>query len=182
MMFELINLAFLYIFFQDLYSEELVNMFSVQSKLEDIAFKKKMECSYARNPYTNHQLRQATSEDVVQHISRNENSFNMVTNGGDADNVRELPHGRGKLKTVTGEVVYNGEWCKGKVLRPQLKLSYHLWAHTCSKGLIAQQNLYQYQIVVNHISLFVRCVFVTDVTGLLLGCLLLFFSLFPYYV
>ncbi|CAH3025695.1 unnamed protein product [Porites evermanni] len=98
----------------DLYSEGLVNMVSVQSKLEDIAFKKKMECSYARNPYTNHQLRQATSEDVVQHISRNKNSLNMVTNGGDAHNVRELPHGRGKLKTVTGEVVYNGEWCKGQ--------------------------------------------------------------------
>ena len=67
-------------------TEGKVNMVSVQSKLEHIAFKKKMECSYAQNPYTNHQLRLAISEDVVQHMSTNNNWFNAGTNGGD-DNV-----------------------------------------------------------------------------------------------
>lgn len=99
-------------------TEGKVNMVSVQSKLEDIAFKKKMECSYAKNPYTNHQLRLAISEDVVQHISTNNNLFNAGTNGGD-DSVCVLPHGQGKLKTLSGEMVYNGEWCKGKVFRPE---------------------------------------------------------------
>lgn len=101
-------------------TEGKVNMVSVQSKLEDITFKKKMECSYAQNPYTNHQLRLAISEDVVQHMSTNNNWFNAGTNGGD-ESVCVLPHGQGKLKTLSGEMVYNGEWYKGKVFRPEFQ-------------------------------------------------------------
>lgn len=49
-------------------NEPRANMLAVQSLLEEIAFKNKMECGYARNPFTNKQLKASTTEDVLQHV------------------------------------------------------------------------------------------------------------------
>lgn len=38
-------------------------------------FKNKMKCSYARNPFTNKQVKASTSEDVVQHVSERQRSL-----------------------------------------------------------------------------------------------------------
>ena len=73
---------------------------TVQSQLEDIAFKKKKRCSYARNPFSNECVR-ASSQDVIQHDFNNK------------DGTRKLPDGRGTLETLTGQVVYKGEWREG---------------------------------------------------------------------
>ena len=100
--------------FAELHTGGQVNILAVQSKLETIAFKTKMECSHAQNPFTNHQPKPSTTEDVVQHISSDKRSLSVGADSG-SRTLRNVPHGRGKLKTVTGEMVYSGEWCKGKV-------------------------------------------------------------------
>ena len=99
--------------FAELHIEGQVNILAVQSKLEAIAFKTKMECSHAKNPFTDHQPKTLTTEDVVQHISSDKPLFSVEADGG-SRSLRDVPHGHGKLETVTGEVVYNGDWCKGK--------------------------------------------------------------------
>ena len=95
----------------DLYTSGKVDMREVQSKLEAITFKTKMECSYARDPFSSKHLKPSTSEDLLQHIPpRRHVSFQVA----DSCSLRELPHGRGILKTVTGEFIYSGDWFRGE--------------------------------------------------------------------
>ena len=95
----------------DLYTNRKVDMREVQSKLEAITFKTKMECSYARDPFSSKYLKPSTSEDLLQHIPpRRHVSFQEA----DSCSLREFPHGRGILKTATGEFIYSGDWCRGK--------------------------------------------------------------------
>lgn len=98
-------------FFAEVQTEAGVNMVAVQADLEEIAFKNRMECSYARNPFSSQRHFQvSTSEDVIQHVTtvRDKNPFCVGTA------VRQLPHGHGNLKTVTGKLLYSGKWRKGK--------------------------------------------------------------------
>ena len=88
-------------------------MLTVQSKLEAVTFKTKMECNYAQNPFTSQQLKPSTSEDILQHISVDKVPSDLEPDGG-ACSGRELPHGRGTLRTATGEFIYSGDWYKGK--------------------------------------------------------------------
>ena len=105
---------FIYLYiFAELYVKGQVNMMAIESKLAEIAFKTKMECNYARNPFTNQNLEPSTSEDVLQHMSADERSFSDGADGS-ACSLRQLPHGCGTLKTATGEFVYSGGWCIGK--------------------------------------------------------------------
>ncbi|XP_074625472.1 uncharacterized protein LOC141883770 isoform X1 [Acropora palmata] len=85
-----------------------VNMITFQYDLEEITFKKKMECNYIRNPFSDLHVT-STSEDVVHHVFVRDKCF--VSVGAAA---KRLPHGSGILKTSTGKVLYSGEWCKGK--------------------------------------------------------------------
>ncbi|XP_078372534.1 uncharacterized protein LOC144656167 isoform X2 [Oculina patagonica] len=100
---------------QETHREPQVNMLAVQCNLEDIMFKNKMKCSYARNPFTNKQVKASTSEDVVQHVSERQRSLSgTAVTSYSASSLRKLPHGRGSLKTAMGKIVYQGDWCKGK--------------------------------------------------------------------
>ena len=72
---------------------------AVQYELEEIAFENKLECSYARNPFTSIQYRASTNKDVLHRVSGKR---------------AQLPHGRGSLRTVKGKLVYTGQWRKGK--------------------------------------------------------------------
>ncbi|KAK2558043.1 MORN repeat-containing protein 3 [Acropora cervicornis] len=85
-----------------------VNMITFQYDLEEITFKKKMECNYIRNPFSDLHVT-STSEDVVHHVFVRDKCF--VSVGAAA---KRLPHGSGILKTLSGKVLYSGEWCKGK--------------------------------------------------------------------
>ena len=75
------------------------NSMAVQYELEEIAFENKLECSYARNPFTSIQYRASTNKDVLHRVSGKR---------------AQLPHGRGSLRTVKGKLVYTGQWRKGK--------------------------------------------------------------------
>ncbi|XP_022782765.1 uncharacterized protein LOC111323609 isoform X2 [Stylophora pistillata] len=88
---------------------------AMQSFLEEVSFKNSMQCGYVRNPFTNKQPKASTTEDVVQHVYHDKLLFSgaAVTNYN-ASSQRKLPHGHGSLKTVMGETVYTGDWCKGK--------------------------------------------------------------------
>lgn len=86
-------------------------MLTVQSKLEEIVFKTKMKCDYARDPFTKGNFKASTSEDVLQHTSAVKGPFGV----GTACSPRKLPHGRGNLETATGESIYSGDWLKGKI-------------------------------------------------------------------
>ena len=83
-------------------------MITFQYDLEEITFKKKMECNYIRNPFSDLHVT-STSEDVVHHVFVRDKCF--VSVGAAA---KRLPHGSGILKTLSGKVLYSGEWCKGK--------------------------------------------------------------------
>lgn len=95
----------------DLYTNRKVDMREVQSKLEAITFKTKMECSYARDPFSSKHLKPSTSEDLLQHIPPDRHVSFLEA---DSCSLRELPHGRGILKTATGEFIYSGGWFRGK--------------------------------------------------------------------
>ncbi|KAL9969405.1 hypothetical protein ACROYT_G021622 [Oculina patagonica] len=83
---------------QETLTETQVNVLTVQSKLEGIAFDTHMECSYARNPFNRFSLKAATSKDVIQLFF-----------------AAELPHGHGSLyKTTDDNLIYSGDWYKGK--------------------------------------------------------------------
>lgn len=97
-------------------TESQVNILAVQSAVEGIAFKSKMVCNYVRNPFTSQQLKASTTKDVVQHISEDKRPLNIRAVNSVARSQRELPHGYGSLKTVTGKLVYSGDWRKGKNL------------------------------------------------------------------
>lgn len=96
-------------------SKPLADILAMQSFLEEVAFKNSMQCGYARNPFTNKKLKASTTEDVVQHVYHDILPFSgtAVTNYNSSSQ-RKLPHGHGSLKTVMGETVYTGDWCKGK--------------------------------------------------------------------
>ena len=83
-------------------------MITFQYDLEEITFKKKMECNYIRNPFSDLHVT-STSEDVVHHVFVHDKSFVSVS-----ATAKHLPHGSGILKTSSGKVLYSGEWCKGK--------------------------------------------------------------------
>ncbi|XP_068757006.1 uncharacterized protein [Montipora capricornis] len=93
---------------QDTTPEAQVNMIAVQYNLEDITFKKKMDCSYIRNPFSNFHVA-ASSEDVVHCRSVNDENF---VNDGKA--YGRIPNGHGTLKTLDGKLLYSGGWRKGK--------------------------------------------------------------------
>ena len=97
--------------YTELHGGRQVNMLTVQSKLEEIVFKTKMECNYARDPYTKGNFKASTSEDVLQHTSAIKGPFGV----GTACSPRKLPHGCGTLETATGEIIYSGDWLKGKI-------------------------------------------------------------------
>lgn len=90
-------------------------MLEIQSKLEKITLKTKLECTYARNPYSSQHLKPSTSADVLQHISARKRPFSSGFDG--LVSVQELPHGRGTLKTTSDELLYTGDWCKGTIKR-----------------------------------------------------------------
>ena len=75
-------------------------MLAVQSKLDEVTFKCKtrMECNYARNPFSNQPLEPSTNIDVLHFSSAS---------------VEIAPHGRGTLETTTGDFIYSGDWCRG---------------------------------------------------------------------
>ena len=89
-------------------------MREVQSKLEAITLKTKMECSYTRDPFSSKHLKPSTSEDILQYIPPHRHVSILGGEGGDSCSLREFPHGRGILKTATGEFIYSGDWCRGK--------------------------------------------------------------------
>lgn len=91
-----------------------VNILTVRSDLEEIAFKTKMPCYYARNPYTNQEVKAITSDDVLHHVCQDERPLSSRTVKVGTSGQRELPHGFGTLKTVTGKLLYKGDWCRGK--------------------------------------------------------------------
>jgi len=91
-----------------------INMLAVQADLEEIVFKSKTFCDHARNPFTSEQLKASSSEDVIQHISEEKGPFSVRAVNSGACSQRKLPHGYGSLKTVTGKVVYSGDWRKGE--------------------------------------------------------------------
>lgn len=93
-----------------------VNMLAVETELEDIVFKTKMLCNHARNPFTSQQLKASSSEDVIQHVSEDKRPFSVRAVNNGACSQRQLPHGYGNLKTVTGKVVYSGDWRKGETI------------------------------------------------------------------
>lgn len=94
-------------FFAELHIGEQVDLLAVQSKLEQVAFKTEMEGNYYRNPFTEHGLKPQSSTAVIQSL--------MEANGSFRSSRRELPHGRGTLKTVTGDFIYSGDWRRGSV-------------------------------------------------------------------
>ena len=75
------------------------NSMAVQYELEEIAFENRLECSYARNPFTSIEYRASTNKDVLRRVSGKRT---------------QLPHGQGSLRTVKGKLVYTGQWRKGK--------------------------------------------------------------------
>ena len=92
-----------------------VNILTVRSDLEEIAFKTKMPCYYARNPYTNQEVKAITSDDVLHHVCQDERPLSSRTVKVGTSGQRELPHGFGTLKTVTGKLLYKGHWCRGNL-------------------------------------------------------------------
>lgn len=92
-----------------------LNMLTVLSKLEEIAFRTKMPCYYARNPFTSQEVKAITSDDVVHHVCQDKRPFSKAVSIR-ASGQRELPHGYGSLKTVTGKLLYTGDWCRGNPL------------------------------------------------------------------
>lgn len=94
------------LFFTELFTRRDINMLAVESTLDVIAFKKKMECGYARNPFSSEAIKASSNKDVLQHL--NKRPFIQGAN-----RVRELPHGRGTLKSATGKLIYSGDWCRG---------------------------------------------------------------------
>lgn len=123
-------------------TEPEVKMLAVQSALEEIAFKTKMVCNHARNPFTSQQLKASTTEDVIQHISEDKRPLNIRAVNSVACFQRKLPHGNGSLKTVRDKIIYSGDWRKGKsfllclwklisfwsVLSCVSTLSFNLWS------------------------------------------------------
>ena len=91
-------------------------MLAVQTDLEEIVFKSKMLCDHARNPFTSEELKASSSEDVIQHISKEKGPFSVRAVNSGACSHRKLPHGFGSLKTATGKVIYSGDWQKGKTI------------------------------------------------------------------
>ena len=49
-------------------SKPRADILAVQSFLEEVIFKNRVECGYVRNPFTNKQPKASTTEDVVQHV------------------------------------------------------------------------------------------------------------------
>lgn len=96
-------------FYAEVQTNAQVNMLAVQYDLEEIAFNTKMDCGYARNPFSSQLLKVSSSVDVIHHTSLKVRGNSAVGAGK-----RVLPNGRGSLKTVTGKLVYSGEWRKGK--------------------------------------------------------------------
>lgn len=101
-------------------TEPQINVLDVQADLEEIVFKSKMLCDHARNPFTSEQLMASSSEDVIQHISEEKGPFSVQAVNNGACSQRKLPHGHGSLKTVTGKVIYSGEWQKGEMISSEL--------------------------------------------------------------
>ena len=95
-------------------------MLAVQADLEGIVFKSKMLCDHARNPFTSEQLKASSSEDVIQHTSEEKGPFSVRAVNSGVCSQRKLPHGYGSLKTVTGKVIYSGDWRKGELISSEL--------------------------------------------------------------
>ena len=99
----------------ELNCKELADFLLVKSKFEERALinRNKMDCTYARNPFSNKQPGWATNEDILQgtnvppSIAAGTNEF--------TDNWfwRDIPYGSGSLKTPSGEPIYSGDWCEG---------------------------------------------------------------------
>ena len=101
-------------------TEPQIDMLAVQADIEEIVFKSKMSCGHARNPFTSEELEASSSEDVIQHISEEKGLFSVRSVDSGACSQRKLPHGYGILKTVTGKVIYSGEWQKGDMISSEL--------------------------------------------------------------
>ena len=109
----IIIIIIIIIIIAELNCEELADFLLVQSKFEEITLKNKMDCSYARNPFSNKQPKMATNEDVLQGTN-----FRRTFLSGTDEFIsirvwRDVPHGSGSLKTSCGEPVYSGDWCEG---------------------------------------------------------------------
>ena len=109
----IIIIIIIIIIIAELNCEELADFLLVQSKFEEITLKNKMDCTYARNPFSYRQPKMATNEDVLQGT----NVRPLFVSGTDAFIIscvwRDIPHGSGSLKTPSGEPVYSGDWCEG---------------------------------------------------------------------
>ena len=102
-----------YYFIAELNCEEVADFLLVQSKFEEITLKNKMDCTYARNPFSDEQPKMATNEDVLRGTSVRP-SFMSGTDEFIINFVwRDIPHGSGSLKTPSGEPLYSGDWCEG---------------------------------------------------------------------
>ncbi|KAK2558105.1 Radial spoke head 10-like protein B [Acropora cervicornis] len=76
--------------------------------------KNKMDCAYARNPFFNKQPKRGTNEDILRGTDVRPSIFAETDEFTDNSFWRHIPHGRGTLKTASGEPIYSGDWCKGK--------------------------------------------------------------------
>ncbi|XP_067050295.1 uncharacterized protein [Acropora muricata] len=101
---------------EELNCKEFADFLLVKSKFEErtLINKNKMDCTYARNPFSNKQPRRATNEDILQ--GRNVRPSILAGSNEFTDNWfwRDIPHGSGSLKTPSGEPIYSGDWCEGK--------------------------------------------------------------------
>lgn len=91
------------------------NMQTVGANLEEIALKTTMLCHYARNPFTSFQVKAMTSKDALKCVCQVNGPVTSQA-VSEVRGQRKLPHGYGSLKTVTGRLLYRGDWFRGKYL------------------------------------------------------------------
>ena len=83
-----------------------------RSQLESIFFEESSQCESRRNPFDQKQPSPATSNDTVQEVEQR--WLKAVPPFNERKTVKRVPHGKGKLSTGTGQVIYEGEWRKGE--------------------------------------------------------------------
>lgn len=57
-----------------------------------------------------------TSKDALRCVCQVNGPVTSQVVSNRARGQRKLPHGHGSLKTVTGRLLYRGDWCRGKYL------------------------------------------------------------------
>ena len=95
--------------------EELADFLLVKSKFEEMTpiNKNKMDCTYARNPFSNKQPQRATNEDILRGTDVRPPRLTGTDEFTDSWIWRDIPHGSGSLKTPSGEPIYSGNWFEG---------------------------------------------------------------------